>query len=124
MKKITARLTSFLLPLSLPLIAFAQTTTSGTKDLKYVVGVVVTYLNIALELMMGVAVVMFVFYVIKYFMLPADNRTEAWQYVLWALVGFFVIFSMWGLVNILIGTFSLQNNPGTWSDYFKIFPTT
>jgi len=61
--------------------------------------------------MMGIAVVMFVFYVIKYFMLPADNRTEAWQYVLWALVGFFVIFSMWGLVNILIGTFSLDNNP-------------
>jgi len=123
MKNITTRVASFLVPLSLPLIAFAQAT-SGTKDLKYVIGIVVNYLNIALELMMGVAVVMFVFYVIKYFMLPADNRTEAWQYVLWALVGFFVIFSMWGLVNILIGTFSLDTNPKSWSTYFNIFPTT
>ena len=121
MKTITTRVASFLIPLSLPLIAFAQTA-SGAKDLKYLVGVIVTYVNIALELMMGVAVVMFVFYVIKYFMLPADNRTEAWQYVLWALVGFFVIFSMWGLVNILIGTFSLDNNPKSWSNYFDIFP--
>jgi hypothetical protein len=123
MKNITARFASFLVPLSLPLIAFAQTTT-GTKDLKYIIGIVVQDLNLILELLMGVAVVMFVFYVIKYFMLPTDNRTEAWQYVLWALVGFFVIFSMWGLVNILVGTFGLQTNPSSWSTYFKIFPTS
>ena len=52
-----------------------------------------------------------------------DNRAKAWQYVLWSLVGFFVIFSMWGLVNVLIGSFGLQSNPSSWSTYFNIFPT-
>ena len=121
MKNITTRVASFLVPLSLPLIAFAQTAT-GTKDLNYVVGIVVKYLNVALELLMGIAVVMFVYYVIQYFMRPNDKRSEAWQYVLWALVGFFVIFSMWGLVNILKGTFNLDTNPQSWTNYFDIFP--
>ncbi len=123
MKKITTRVVSFLVPLSLPLISFAQTA-SGGQNLKSVIGIIVGYLNLILELLMGIAVVMFVFYVIKYFMLPTDNRSEAWQYVLWSLVGFFVIFSMWGLVNILVGTFNLQSNPSSWSTYFNIFPTS
>ena len=121
MKNTAWRAGAFLTAFLFPVIASAQAT-SQNQTLATVIGTVVGYLNMILELLMGIAVVMFVFYVIKYFMLPADNRTEAWQYVLWALVGFFVIFSMWGLVNILIGTFSLDNNPKSWSNYFDIFP--
>ena len=120
MKKITARVASFLIPFSLPLIAFA-----AGKDLKAVIGSVVSYLNTILELLMGIAVVAFVFYVVRYFIMQPDStkRTEAWQYVLWALVGFFVIFSLWGLVGILTNTFSLQSSAGNWTDYIdSVFP--
>jgi hypothetical protein len=105
-------------------IAFPLMTYAKTSTLASLISTIVGYFNIILDLMMGVAVVMFVFYVIKYFMLPTDNRTEAWQYVLWALVGFFVIFSMWGLVNILTNTFNLGNNtPPSWSSISNIFPS-
>ena len=104
--------------LGLPLMAFAKTNT--LKDLAVVI---VGYFNIALELMMGLAVVMFVWYVIKYFIQPNDKRKEAGAYVMWALVGFFVILSMWGLVNIVIATFDFgRNSPGSWANISNIFP--
>ncbi len=100
---------------SFPLIAFAE-----TQTLKTLILTIVSYFSAILALLMGLAVVMFVFYVIKYFMQPAENRTEAWQYVLWSLIGFFIIFSMWGLVSLITNTFNLgQNTPSVSS----IFPT-
>jgi len=67
---------------------------------------------------------MFVYYVVQYFMRPTDKRAEGAQYVMWSLVGFFVIFSFWGLVNVLINTFSFgQNSPGTWGNFTSIFPS-
>ncbi len=32
--------------------------------------------------------------------------------MLWGLIGFFVMVSVWGLVNILTGTISFGNNDG------------
>lgn len=102
-----------------PLIAFAETRTF--KDL---VGVIATYLDEALLLLMGFAIVMFVWYVIRYFIMENDKRTEAAQYIMWSLTGFFVILSMWGLVNILVSTFNLhQGNVGSWSSLESIFPS-
>jgi apolipoprotein N-acyltransferase len=96
---------------------------NSTTNLKGVIDIVATYMNYAVELLMGLAVVMFVFYVIRYFMRPSDNRGEAAQYVMWSLIGFFVILSFWGIVNILTGTFGFaQNTPGSWSSFSNIFP--
>ena len=67
---------------------------------------------------------MFVWYVIQYFIQPNDKRAEGAQYVMWAVIGFFVILSMWGIVNILTNTFNLgNNNPSSWSSISNLFPT-
>src|SRR5579872_559635 len=89
--------------LLLPGLAFAASQTLSTLITK-----IVGYLNQALVLLMGVAIVFFVYHVIKYFVLPNENRKEAGAYVLYSVVGFFVILSIWGLVNILSNTFALQ----------------
>ena len=122
-KNISRNILSSVAMLLFPALALAQTA-SGTQTLTTITTKVVGYLNTALQFLMGLAVLMFVFYVIRYFIQPTDNRSEAWQYVLWSLVGFFVIFSMWGLVNVLISSFGLQSNPSSWSTYFNIFPTS
>ena len=102
-----------------PFLASAAT----TKTLADVIALVVGYLNQALALLMGLAVVMFVFYVIRYFIMSDDKRKEGGQYILWSLVAFFVIFSMWGLVNILISTFDIgQGSPGSWANISNLFP--
>jgi len=104
-----------------PLMCFAT-----TKDLKALIGVIAGYLNDILALLMGAAVVMFVWYIIQYFIKPnegGESRTEAAKYLMWSLIGFFVILSMWGLVNILIQTFNFgQNSPGSWANMSSIFP--
>lgn len=105
--------------LLLPGVAMAT-----TNDLKGVISLIASYLNSALALIMGVAVVMFVFYVVRYFIQPSGvERAEAAKYLMWSLIGFFVILSFWGIVNILLQTFAFgQNNPSTWSNFFNIFP--
>jgi hypothetical protein len=96
---------------SLPFISFA----AGDKDLKYLISLVVQYLNYAVYLIMALAIVLFVWNVYKYFIAGGDeaNKTEAGKYVMWSVIGFFVILSFWGLVNILVNTTKLDTNMPT-----------
>ena len=122
MKKATI-ISATILTLS-PFIAFAQPTATRTKTLKDLIVLIAYYLNIILGLMMGLAVVFFVYNVIKYFILKSDSeRKEVNNYIMWSLIGFFIILSFWGLVNILTSTFNFgDNRPSTWSDFSNIFP--
>ena len=60
--------------------------------------------------MMGFAVVLFTWFVIQYYIKPNEDRKNAGQYVMYSIIGFFVILSMWGLVNILSNTFGGLGN--------------
>lgn len=104
-----------------PLFAFAQTTQA---NLSTVAALIVKYLNLALYMLMAVAVLMFVFYIIKYFIMPSEKgREEGGKYLLWSLIGFFVIVSLWGLVNILVNTFNVgQTNSTSWASLSNLFP--
>ncbi|MDE2037963.1 MAG: hypothetical protein KGI69_01925 [Patescibacteria group bacterium] len=119
----------------LPLASYAQTTiplgvtvapsNTNPQTLADVIGVVIYYLNAALGLMMAFAVVMFVWYVIQYFIKADADRKAAGTYVLFSVIGFFVILSIWGLVNILGGTFGLSNQSNsyqTWQSFGGLFP--
>jgi hypothetical protein len=49
------------------------------------------------------------------FILGANDEEKKGQgknLMLWGLIGFFVMVSVWGLVNILTGTVSFGNNSG------------
>ena len=90
-----------------PALAFAQ-----QKDLAYIVSLIVKYFNVAVYLTIGLAIVMFTWNIFKYFIKGGDDvsaKKEAGQYVLWSVVGFFVIISFWGIVNILTNTFKLDS---------------
>ncbi len=90
-----------------PSVIFAQ-----TKDLKYLAGEVTNYIQIAIALILSLAVLMFVYNVYKYFISGSDDvssKKDAGLYVMWSVIGFFVILSFWGLVNILLKSFQLDN---------------
>ncbi len=60
---------------------------------------------------MAIAFIVFLWGVYKYFIYGADNETEratGKQFVLWGIIGFVVILSVWGLVAIVSGTLGLQ----------------
>jgi hypothetical protein len=111
---------SIILATFTPLVTFAAT----GKKLSDIIGQIVGYLNLALQLMMGLAVVLFVWNVINYYIKPGStDRAEAGQYVMWSLIGFFIILSLWGLVNILISTFDLgTGSPSSWTGLNNLFP--
>lgn len=103
-----------------PLIAFG-----ATKKLSDIIYIFIDYLDKILVLLMGGAIVVFVYYVIKYFILPNENRSEAGSYVLYSVIGFFIILSFWGIVNVLQNTFGLQNEnnrPASWASFSNLFP--
>lgn len=104
---------------SLPAVTYA-----AGKTFKDLVSLFASYFNMALLLLIGFAVLSFVFYIIRFFVLPYDKRAEAWEYVMYSLIGFFIVLSMWGLVNILVATFDLgTGSPTTWTGLKNLFPT-
>ncbi len=118
-KKISKYVAGVLLAFS-PAVAFAE-----GKTLKTLIDLVVSYLNMILVLLMGVGIVIFVFYVVKYFVMPNADRTEAGKYVMYSVIGFFIILSFWGIVNILQNTFGLKNEtyrPAGWASFVNLFP--
>jgi hypothetical protein len=69
--------------------------------------------NVLIPLIFAVAFLVFIYGVFKYFILSGGDeeaQKSGRQLILWGLIGFFVMFSVWGLVNILINTFGLNSN--------------
>jgi hypothetical protein len=64
-------------------------------------------LNPAVQVLIAVAVVLFLFGIVKYITSGDDEakRKEAKNYIIYGIVGLFVMVSVWGLVGILTGTF-------------------
>jgi hypothetical protein len=69
-------------------------------------------LNAILPLLIALAVIYFIWGVLKY-LRAGDNpemRQESRGFILNGVIAIFVMVSVWGLVNILVGTFSLNND--------------
>lgn len=72
---------------------------------------------VLLPLLIAVAFIVFLWGVFKFFIWGAsdeDARTEGRTYVLYGVLGFVIIFSLWGLVNVGISVFNLggASHPG------------
>ncbi len=108
------------------IVLFPIAVFAATNTLRDLIGLLAGYLNDALALFMGLAVLIFVYYIVMYFIKPnegATDRAKAGAYVMYSILGFFIIFSMWGLVNILSNTFNLgHNTPGSWASMKNLFP--
>jgi hypothetical protein len=114
MKFTFASRAALLAALLVPLLTFAQTTvTTGASSIPSLFTTVIGWINtIAVPLVFALAFVVFLFYVYYYFIQNAANaekRKEGNQFLLWSLIGFFVMFSVWGLVNLFIGTLGFNN---------------
>lgn len=66
--------------------------------------------------LIALAFIVFLWGIYKYFILGASNEHEKGdgrKFALWGVIGFVIIFSLWGLVNLVGGTLNLfgQNSP-------------
>ncbi len=110
MKKV---LTLTFAALALPLVSFAATSVSNVSDVgNLIIG---TINNVLVTVLFALAFIVFIWGVFQAFILGAGNdeaKEKGKSLMLWGLIGFFVMVSVWGLVNILTGTISFGNNAG------------
>lgn len=72
-----------------------------------IVGIIVNLLGMVVKVLMALAVVTFLYGLMRYVMDSGDDskRSESQQYMLYGIIGLFVMVSMWGLVSLLTSTF-------------------
>lgn len=65
---------------------------------------IVPFADMVIQLMYALAFVFFLIGVVRFFITPdAEERQAGKAFMLWSMVGFFVLFGVWGLVRILLG---------------------
>ena len=115
MKKFSYILAAF----ALPALASAQTL-SGTSGVQGLITSVISFINNALvPLVFAIAFIVFIWGVFQYFIAGGadeEKRETGKSLMLWGIIGFFVMASVWGLVNIVRGSFSLTNTAGSLPD--------
>ncbi|MFA4890526.1 MAG: pilin [Candidatus Paceibacterota bacterium] len=86
-----------------PSLAFARSVTD------IISGTIMPIINAIIPLLIAVAVVLFLFGVVKFITSAGDEekRKEARSFMLYGIIGIFVMVSVWGLVGILSDTLGL-----------------
>ncbi|MEK7602135.1 MAG: pilin [Patescibacteria group bacterium] len=64
-------------------------------------------------LIFALAFIVFLWGVYRYLILGADNeekRQEGQKFIMYGLIGFFIMISIWGIVNLLVGSLGFGND--------------
>lgn len=113
MKKALALTSGIIAALAVPLVSFAAASVSNITDVgKFIID---TINNIFVPVIFAIAFIVFVWGAFDTFIRGAQSeevKEHGKNLMLWGLIGFFVMVSVWGLVNILTGTISFSNNSG------------
>lgn len=110
MKKIF-RFAALVATFGAPLIAAAQTGVNVTYLQGYSNSITGVINYVLVPVLMAIAFIVFLWGVYKYFILGAadeKSRTDGRQFTLWGVIGFVVILSLWGIVNIFMSTLGLS----------------
>jgi hypothetical protein len=98
------------LSFTVPFLAFAQQVTSVQSAGSFVINIINT---VAVPVLFAIAFLVFLWGIIQFFILSRGDEEKQAQgrgLMLYGIIGFFLMVSVWGLVNILVGTFSLNSN--------------
>lgn len=110
MKKALVLSSAAVVAVLLPAIAFAAQINNITDIGTFIIN---TINGIIVPVLFAIAFIVFLFGAFEAFILGATDggaKKKGKDLMLWGLIGFFVMVSVWGLVNILTGTISFSNN--------------
>jgi hypothetical protein len=84
------------------------------RDLESAIESVTELVNMIIPLFIGIALLFFIWNLIKYVLRASDEeeRTASRSYMIYSIIAFFVMISIWGLVNFLVATFGLEGTQG------------
>ncbi|HVB19988.1 MAG TPA: hypothetical protein VNF51_01710 [Candidatus Paceibacterota bacterium] len=98
--------------LGTPFLAAAQTGINVSYLQGYSNNIIGVINLVLIPPLMAIAFIVFLWGVYKYFIKGADDeksRTDGKQFVLWGIIGFTIIVSVWGIVYILMGALGLTS---------------
>ncbi|MCB9806206.1 hypothetical protein H6775_03565 [Candidatus Nomurabacteria bacterium] len=79
---------------------------NSNNDLNGFLDQISAILRKAIEIIMGLAVVVFLWGVVMYIISKSpEEQAKAKGYMIWGIIGLFVMVSIWALVGLLTGTF-------------------
>ncbi len=97
-----------------PVVAFAQSATTQIDSAQSLAKWVIDFINnILVPLVFALSFIIFIFGVFRYFIAGAADegkRDTGRQFMIYGIIGFFVMLSVWGLVHLLTGTIRLDNS--------------
>lgn len=96
--------------LAFPFLAFAQVNSINQAG-SIIIGLIN---NVAVPIVFALAFIVFIWGIFQYFIQGGhdeEKREAGRSLMLWGLIGFFIMVSVWGLVRILTGTFNLNQVP-------------
>ena len=96
----------------LPSLALAQNQpVANIGGLVSLINMASDLINRLIPFIIALTVLVFLFGVFKFVISggDGDSRKEAQGYMIWGIIALFVMVSVWGLVNILVRSFSLNN---------------
>jgi hypothetical protein len=89
----------------LPVLAFAEV---KIKTFESLVNKFIDIIQYVIPLIFSIALVAFLWGIFQYFFSGAEKKEEAKDFLLYGIIGLFIMVSVWGLVKILTGTFPLD----------------
>lgn len=64
---------------------------------------IVPFFDALINLFYALAFIFFLIGIVRFFMSPSEEaRTKGKQFAFWGIIGFVVLFSVWGLVRLLL----------------------
>ena len=107
MKKIAVAASAFFLPF----VALARDTSND--NIANLIGQINAVINTIIPFLVGFAVLIIIWGVFNYISGAGDEekRAQAKQYIVWGVIGVFIMLSVWGLVNVLVNSFALRKGP-------------
>jgi hypothetical protein len=109
MKKALVLTSGIVAAFALPLVSLAAVTNLSDAG-AFMINIIN---NILVPVIFAIAFIVFVWGAFDTFILGANSeevKEKGKNLMLWGLIGFFVMVSVWGLVNILTGTVTFGNN--------------
>ena len=70
-------------------------------------------LNPLLLLLFAVASLYFLYSIIRLISADGSDKAEARKAVMWGLIGMFIMVSVYGIITVILKTFSISSNSGT-----------
>ena len=109
MKKALAITSGAIVAFAVPLISFAQVRNLSDAG-SFIINIIN---NVLVPVLFAIAFIVFLWGAFQTFIMGSNDeevKTNGKNLMLWGLIGFFVMVSIWGLVNILTGSVTFGNN--------------